>query len=683
MTSIQFSGFRTPYDENQAYTRHVEYLKAKARTSKALQDAQMNDFLGIPPMMQVPKTGAEILDNEQEVNKMVQSYLAEIFKDNPNLPYNPTTDTQLSLQNKRYPSKFVYEQLDNNDKRTLIEHLPAIKSELANFGVITPTGFLQYLQNFKVAIRKTGGVRDFASVQGFDEIKALIEDLPAHADVANLQGSLRDFYRDLRADNIFSAVEQRQVQTTVEEIIRRLEIMDDFIPTVGDINRLQQTLSDSIQQNSSKPEAQRILDQYKQLPTQTEMRDLERFIHDSMQNKMDKRDAIVILDKIGQVMGAVKASDLQQTNSMLQKISGDVERINAMTESQGALIDVRLKEGVSKKIYDEILASRLKEFNDEIEAENSQIQLYNDGLKRRNEDIAKENFRRLKEYQEKKSEAETSNAQNKGKHGYLKIPVPTKPVEIPTELPRPLKNVLTLRNLPKAVFAEAQSQAQQMATAQIIGSQKAEEFSPFKPAEVQAIYNPDAYATTAPASQQGLGFKQHATRHVRKVQPRYATIGRGISIKAEPKFIEFGKFCLSIPHLNNNVLKIKYASTLADVSTFQTTHISDDFNDFLENFIDTQKINTRLLEKLNMSEQKLFKKMINKSGLNVKYKMKDLDTEEERKDDERFHLVKSEFIAGNDSKHVKEELRRFLIKYMLDGRISKKDGNELLFQISM
>jgi hypothetical protein len=57
---------------------------------------------------------------------MVQSYLTEIFKDNPNLPFNPTTDTPQSLQNKRYPSNFVYDQLDSNDKRTLIEHLPAI-----------------------------------------------------------------------------------------------------------------------------------------------------------------------------------------------------------------------------------------------------------------------------------------------------------------------------------------------------------------------------------------------------------------------------------------------------------------------------------------------------------------------------------------------------------------------------
>ena len=642
--SVQFSAFRKPIDEKLAFARHMEYLKTKADTSKALQESEMNTYLGVAPLMQVPKTGAEILDNEQEVNRMVQSYLATIFQDNPNLPYNPTTDTQQTLQNKRFPSKFVYDQLDSNQKRTLIEHMPAIKTELANFGVITPTNFINYLRNFGVAIRKTGGVKDFATISGIDEIKAILEDLPAKQDIQNLRNSLKGLHQKIQSSQMMRGTENAEIVRYLDDINVRLTLIDQFVPTTRDINRLEQTLSDSIQQNSSKREAQIILDQYRDLPTQENIRELQRLIEDTMTNQIDKQDVKMLLRRIGDVMAVVKTSDLTQTNALLQQLSGDVQRINDMTQQQQSVIDIRIKDGLKEKIYKEISDARMAQINKEIDAENLAFQT------KYSEDLRK--------------------WEDGGKSG--------KKPKAPTIIKQ-----RTLYNLADEIKEELENQADEMAITQLASSASASKFSSFKPQAVSAIYDASDYATTAPASQSGVGFKQQMMRHKNKIQPKYTAMGRGISIKEEPRFIEFGKFCLSIPHLNNNVLKVKYSSTLADVPNFKTLQISDNFNDFLENFIDTQKINNRLLEKLDNEEQKLFKKMINKSGLNVKYKMKELSTYDERKDDERFNLVKSEFIAGNDSKQVKEELRKFLIKYMMDGRISKKDGNELLFQISM
>ena len=102
MSKIQFSGFRTPYDEEQAYQRHLTYLKTKQRTSLDLQKQGLNNELGLNQVMPMPKTSGEILEDEQEVNKIVQSYLVSFFTDNPNL-LKRFNETDAQYQNRKYP----------------------------------------------------------------------------------------------------------------------------------------------------------------------------------------------------------------------------------------------------------------------------------------------------------------------------------------------------------------------------------------------------------------------------------------------------------------------------------------------------------------------------------------------------------------------------------------------------
>ena len=102
---------------------------------------------------------------------------------------------------------------------------------------------------------------------------------------------------------------------------------------------------------------------------------------------------------------------------------------------------------------------------------------------------------------------------------------------------------------------------------------------------------------------------------------------------------------------------------MVDVPNFKNK-VSSDFVDFLNNFIETEKISERQLEKLPKEEQKIFRNLINKSGLNVKYKVKDYKTDDETAEENRFNLVKGQYMAGNDNPRVKDELRKFIIKFM-------------------
>jgi hypothetical protein len=139
---------------------------------------------------------------------------------------------------------------------------------------------------------------------------------------------------------------------------------------------------------------------------------------------------------------------------------------------------------------------------------------------------------------------------------------------------------------------------------------------------------------------------------------------------------------ISIPHLGNNILKIKNLTNGNEVPAFNQK-ISDDMSDFIEDLVDTGKINERNLKKLNAPEKRLFSKLINQSGLYGKFKIRTLKNPDDKIEEDRFELVKGEFIAGNDNPAIVKELKHLIIKFMTEGRIPKNQAHELLFQLSV
>jgi len=186
---------------------------------------------------------------------------------------------------------------------------------------------------------------------------------------------------------------------------------------------------------------------------------------------------------------------------------------------------------------------------------------------------------------------------------------------------------------------------------------------------------------------EGVGLRTIALNAKRKVQPKFSVmVGKGLSLdkveEAEPKYIEFGKFALSQNHLKDNKICVRNLKTGHNISDFPITLISDDLMDILETFIQTEKLNERQLKKLSQTEKKLFSKLLNRSGLYGKYKIRVSKTEEEKEEEERFNLVKGQIIAGNDNPELVKELKRFLMKFVLEGKIPKKEAYELLFQLT-
>jgi hypothetical protein len=164
----------------------------------------------------------------------------------------------------------------------------------------------------------------------------------------------------------------------------------------------------------------------------------------------------------------------------------------------------------------------------------------------------------------------------------------------------------------------------------------------------------------------------------------YIKLGRGLKIEEEePKYKQFGKYAIHWGHLcNNDLLNVKYKS-LGNIPSIKPTVISDNFKTFIIDVIETGKINDRIYKHIDNDEKKLFEKIVIGAGLLNQLKLKKVYIDKEMEEIDKFNILKGEYLAGNNNIAMIKELRRFVIQFMNDGRISKNDGSRLLMELSI
>jgi len=183
-------------------------------------------------------------------------------------------------------------------------------------------------------------------------------------------------------------------------------------------------------------------------------------------------------------------------------------------------------------------------------------------------------------------------------------------------------------------------------------------------------------------AEEGMGLYKMTRIPVRKGMVK-KKIGGGIAVQSAPTYAEFGKYAIHLPQLHNkNTLNIKYKS-LGAIPTLKPITISDDFKDFIMETLEKKSVNERALKKLPTHEISYFERAVAGAGLLETFKMKRSNTDEEKKDLDRFTLLRGELIAGNNSDKLVKELRSLIVKFLNTGRIHKAEGMNLLQELSV
>lgn len=160
-------------------------------------------------------------------------------------------------------------------------------------------------------------------------------------------------------------------------------------------------------------------------------------------------------------------------------------------------------------------------------------------------------------------------------------------------------------------------------------------------------------------------------------------MGKGIAVEQQPKYKELGKYAIHWGQLvNNDILNVKYKS-LGGIPQFKPVAISDVFKDFLIDLMETGKANARTYDQVPTEERKLFERIATGAGIIHTLKLKKTITNQDAEDNKRFELLKGEYLAGNNSNAVMKELRRYVIKFMNEGKITKNTGLNFLMELAV
>lgn len=172
-------------------------------------------------------------------------------------------------------------------------------------------------------------------------------------------------------------------------------------------------------------------------------------------------------------------------------------------------------------------------------------------------------------------------------------------------------------------------------------------------------------------------------------------IGRGLEPVETPSHIQFGKYLLHANNMNKSVLSVHHKGG-GRVQSIPVQSMSEDLRDFIVRVLfdkRTQKpdeISSRGGEtplqkefsRLPLREQKLFEKMSKGAGVHHTLGLKPVKSDEDEKIEERFEVLKGEWFAGNNSHELVRELRKIVIYFMDEGRLTKSQARELLLTIN-
>jgi hypothetical protein len=155
----------------------------------------------------------------------------------------------------------------------------------------------------------------------------------------------------------------------------------------------------------------------------------------------------------------------------------------------------------------------------------------------------------------------------------------------------------------------------------------------------------------------------------------------GIAPVETPSHIQFGKYLLHANNMNKSVLSVHHKGG-GRVASIPVQSISDDLKDFIVEVLQNKKASVKDFNRLPLREQKLFEKMSKGAGIHHTLGLKPVKTDEDNDMEERFEVLKGEWFAGNNSHELVRELRKIVIHFMEEGRLTKSQARELLLTIN-
>ena len=90
------------------------------------------------------------------------------------------------------------------------------------------------------------------------------------------------------------------------------------------------------------------------------------------------------------------------------------------------------------------------------------------------------------------------------------------------------------------------------------------------------------------------------------------------------------------------------------------------------------KYDERIFKLLSSEEKRVVRRFVKAVKLDI-----DTNDDEEKEFQRQFEIVRGEYMSGNDSPQIKAALKRYVLEALQENKISRNDGYNLLYSLSL
>jgi len=161
----------------------------------------------------------------------------------------------------------------------------------------------------------------------------------------------------------------------------------------------------------------------------------------------------------------------------------------------------------------------------------------------------------------------------------------------------------------------------------------------------------------------------------------YEQLFQGFGLKKQTRIIKHNqtfnnKYAIDKKKLQKNILALKYVKNANNVETFKPIEVSDHLKSIIDQSImKGEKVSESDFKTLSVTERRVIKRL---------YSFLKMDLGVDHKDNfqKEFEVMYGSFLAGNDNKEMKKELKEYIKIARHENIISKTEATKMLEKLS-
>lgn len=143
------------------------------------------------------------------------------------------------------------------------------------------------------------------------------------------------------------------------------------------------------------------------------------------------------------------------------------------------------------------------------------------------------------------------------------------------------------------------------------------------------------------------------------------------------KYMPFGKYQLDLKQLKGGRVQLR-SSKGYFIKGLKGMRMTPNIKIIIDKLISNSEILFEDVERLNDNEKILLADLAQKCEINDRLKIPSPRLSKIQSQVNKFNVMRGEILAGNDSKEMVKDFKLMLLKFMNDGIVNKKEGNEIM-----